>query len=287
MTARILAFALAVPVVLLPLRAQVWLGTLVGLLLRVALRRRRGVVEANLSIAFPELDEAGHLDLLRRHFRHLGCTMVDMLQQPCFRWRALMWRKIKPVNWDVLRRAREGGRPVTILASHFGSWEACSAVATEPGFELLAVYKPAKGLLDELIIELRSGFPLTLVPKAEATRKLLRGMKRGCGLGLVSDQGGLDEYDFFGRPARFPTGAAWYWAKHDVTPVGVMGVRKQDGTYDCHCFLLDLPPRDEVPPKERKRVFVETYIAALEDWVRRHPEQYYWVHDIWRTFKDD
>lgn len=287
MTARILAFALAIPVVLLPLRAQVWLGTLVGLLLRVALRRRREVVIANLEIAFPEFDAAGREDLLRRHFRHLGCSVVDMLQQPCFRWRPLMWRKIRPVDWDVLRRAREGGRPVTILASHFGSWEACGSLATEPGFELLGVYKPAKGLLNAMLMEIRLGFPLVLIPKAIAKRELIRGMRRGAGLGLVSDQGGLTEYDFFGRPARFPSGAAWYWAKHDVTPVGVMGVRHEDGTYSCHCFLLDLPPRDQVPEADRKRVFVETYIAALEDWIRRYPEQYYWVHDIWRTYKHD
>lgn len=287
MTARILAFALAIPLVLLPRRVHVWLGSLMGLLLRLALRRRRRVVDANLAIAFPELDDEGRRDLARRSFRHLGCVVVDMLQQPCFRWRPLMWRKIKPRDWDVLRAAREGGRPVTILASHFGSWEACAALGTEPDFEILAIYKPAKGILDELLYEFRSGFPVTLVPKSKAQRELLKGMHRGAGLGLVADQGGLDEYPFFGHPARFPSGAAWYWRKHDVQPVMVMGVRREDGTYDCFCSLLDLPPRDDVPEEDRKRVFVEAYIQALEDWIRRYPEQYYWVHDIWRTFKHD
>ena len=287
MTARILAVALALPVALLPLRAQVWLGAFVGLLLRIALRRRHRVVEANLQVAFPELDAAGRRDLLRRHFRHLGCLVVDMIQQPLFRWRFLMWRKIHPVDWDILRRAREGGKPVTILASHFGSWEACSAIATEPDFELLAVYKPAKGLFDELLQEIRRGFPVVLIPKAEAARELTRGMRRGAGLGLVSDQGGLTEYEFLGRPARFPSGAARYWAKHGVTPVGVMGVRHEDGTYACHCFSLDLPPRESIPAEDRQRVFLEAYIAVLEDWIRAYPEQYYWVHDVWRIFKDD
>lgn len=288
MLAKLLAHAIAWPLALLPLALQSALGALVGTLLRLALPRRREVVRANLAVAFPERDVAGREELLRAHFRHLGHLVVDTLQQPALAFPPLRRRKIRPVGWEHLERAVARGPSAILLCAHLGSWEAGAAVATLPGVRLLSVYKKARGFAEDFVRELRGAFPQVLVPKHEAKRPLIRGAKEGAVLGLIADQGGHERFPFFGRETFFPDGPGHFVARHGSVPVPCFSIRAPGGYYECHCLPPPEFPAEVLADREAcRRAVTGWYIALLEDWVRRYPAQYYWVHDMWRIFKDD
>ncbi len=284
--ARFLALSVAVPLALLPFRIQEFLARLAAAVLRLSLPRRIAIARRNLAIAFPELEPSERERLLDRHFRHLGRLVVDTLQQPAFRFRSLLWQKVHPVGWGHLEDALRKGPSAILLCAHLGSWEIGAAVATLPGVRLLSVYKPSRrGFADAFVAALREGLPQVLLPKQDALRPLVQGARSGALLGLIADQGGLEEYTFFGRPARFPEGPGHFAARFGSLPVPCFSIRRDDGSYDCHCLPpLSLP---EGRGREAKRRVMTEYVALLETWIRRHPEQYYWVHDIWRSFKDD
>lgn len=289
MLARFAVWAVALPLALLPLKLQDWLGAALGAAMLRALRRRREVARTNLALAFPQLDDDALDARVAAHFRHLGCLIVDTLQLPTMALGPLRDRKVTVTGLDHLQAALAEGQSAILLCAHLGNWEVGARVACEPGVELLSVYKaPRSGAQDALLLALRAGFPQHLIEKHGAMRELVKGTRRGALLGLIADQGGLEEYDFLGRPARFPEGPGHFAARYGCPAVPCFAVRLPDGRYRVEC----LPPLDAVPrsqgkdPEARRRV-MRDYIALLEEWIHRHPDQYYWVHDIWRTFKDD
>jgi KDO2-lipid IV(A) lauroyltransferase len=249
--------------------------------------RRQEVVRVNLKLAFPEKTDSQREKILRGHFEHLGRVALDMLLQPYFRFAWILNLRLQRIGWEHLEAAQKGGQSTLLLCSHMGSWEMCAAVSLLPEVELLSVYKKSQGFGDAFLLALRQGFPQTLLSKRQSKRELLRGARRGALLGLIADQGGLTKYDFFGHPAYFPDGPGHFWGKFGTPPVFCLAIRQPGGVYHCHCLPLELPERDSLPPEERRPVFVRAYIQELERWIRKYPEQYYWVHDVWRSFKDD
>lgn len=288
MMAKLVAHAVAWPLALLPLSIQNLLGAVLGTAMRLALAHRRRIVRANLEIAFPEKDPAERERILRAHFRHLGHIALDMLQQPAFRFRPLLWRKVKPVGWEHLQAALARGPSAVLLCAHLGSWDLGAAVATMDGVRLISVYKKARGFADDLLLEIRRGLPQELVSKHEAQRPLIKGARSGALLGLIADQGGHDRYPFFGRETVFPEGPGHFVAKYGSIPVPCWSIRQPDGSYQTHCLEpLELDEATRADPRAVKEAVIRWYIGLLEDWVRRYPEQYYWVHDMWRLYKDD
>lgn len=285
--ATLLAHLLGLPVLLAPRFLREAAGSLLGRLVRTLLHRRRRVVAANLEVAFPEKTPVEREAIERAHFEHLGKVLLDMLLQPWFRFPSVLEAELRREGWEHLEQALAGGRSALLLCSHMGSWEICASVSTLGSVRLLSVYKRAKGFGDALLLALRRGFPQILLSKQESKRALIRGARDGSLLGLIADQGGHTRYPFFGRPTFFPDGPGHFWSKRGLTPIFCLAIRQPGGGYRCVCKPLDLPPREEIPPEERAATLVRAYIAELEGWIREYPEQYYWVHDMWRIFKDD
>jgi len=101
----------------LPMPIMRLLGTLLGLLAYVVVRKRRNVGLINLRLCFPEKSEAERRQILRKHFCELFIISLDyglMFGASEFRMRRL----IKYRNLDNLKQYYEK-RPVVMLAPHF------------------------------------------------------------------------------------------------------------------------------------------------------------------------
>ncbi len=287
MIIRLFAYCVALPIILLPRPLHSLAGRLVGAFAYYALPKRRKIVEANLKIAFPKLSDSERADLLSANYHHMGRFALDVLQNPFYRIQWILKRRIRLIGREHIEKATENGKKAVLLGSHIGSWEATGILSLLENHQIVGVYKPMKGLIGKYVQELRSVWSIRLVPKRVAKVELAKALEDGDIPGLICDQGGHTKYDFLGHPAVFPGGPGYFWGEMGATPVVIMAVRAPDGNYDCHCLPMNLPPRDSVPPEERKGVLTREYIRMLEEWILKYPDQYFWVHDIWRTFKND
>ena len=126
---------------------------------------------------------------------------------------------------------------------------------------------------------------MRVVPDAEAVRRTPRTLTKENGVvAFVSDQGALGlastYVPFFGRPAKTPRGPAVFALRLRVPTLFAVAVRRPDGR-----FALTFEPLPLVDTGDRERdveAMVAIYTRRLEDWVRRHPEQYFWQHRRWR-----
>jgi KDO2-lipid IV(A) lauroyltransferase len=92
--------------------------------------------------------------------------------------------------------------------------------------------------------------------------------------------GGVATLPFLGRPARHDLGPALLAARARAPIVVLLGRRREDGLH-----VLELA--DAIPPEELRgrgaAVRATARIAAaVEGFVRAHPEQWLWLHRRWK-----
>jgi KDO2-lipid IV(A) lauroyltransferase len=242
---------------------------------------------AHLAIAFPDLSEAARGDLLAATASHLGRVLGEVA-----------WlRHASPGAVDALcaihgtehveNALAEGGGAV-LTTAHVGNWELMNARLATAGLPMSivvrSVYDPR---LDRLITDIRSRFGSEVIPRGQrAGRSLLRALGRNRVIGLLIDQDIRDLagafVPFFGRPAWTPTGAATFAVRAGRPIVPAFTYRRPDGH---HVVEIQPPLADPKAGSEQERVHALTAAAtaAIEAQIRRHPEQWVWMHRRWRT----
>jgi KDO2-lipid IV(A) lauroyltransferase len=247
-------------------------GRLAGLAARRALE--------HLVLAFPELPASEHERLARACFRHLGTNAGEVLwlmSRDC----AAVARHVDVEGLDRVRALREQGQGIMFVTGHCGNWELLAAAANCSGLRItVAVRGLDEPPLQGLITGLRTRFGTRMVERGEprAARELLRGLRDGA-LGMLIDQDTRVEgvwVPFFGRPAHTPVGAARLALRRNTVVVPAFIERREDGS---HRAWFDAPLA--IPKDEMEATAVMT--RAIEEQVRRRPEQWVWMHRRWRT----
>jgi KDO2-lipid IV(A) lauroyltransferase len=105
-------------------------------------------------------------------------------------------------------------------------------------------------------------------------------------VGLLIDQDIRDIpavfVDFFGHPARTPSGAAVLALRLGCPVVPTFSHRRADGSHIVE-VSPPLPSPTEGPTEERIAQLTAAATAAIEHEIRCHPEQWVWMHRRWRS----
>ena len=134
--------------------------------------------------------------------------------------------------------------------------------------------------LNELLVAFRRRFGTETLERGApgAARRLLRVLRAGGALGMLIDQDTRVEgvwVPFFGRPAFTPVGAAKIALRQGAAVVPAFIERLADGTH-----LARIHPPLDLPADEVEATALMT--QAIEEQIRRVPEQWVWMHRRWR-----
>ena len=246
--------------------------------------RRHG--ERNLEIAFPELAMRERRLLLRRAFGNLG-RLLGVFSQFSNDSQRLQ-ELIVCEGLDHLRQARAAGRGVILFTGHVGAWELSSFALSLFGHPLsFLVRRIDNPKIEAMIDSARTHLGNRTIDKRYAAREMLEILRAGEMLGILVDLNTLDRegifVDFFGRPASttfmvaklaLRTGAA-------VLPVFAPWDKER------RCFLLKVDPPLLIERTGNEEADVQRltqqYTRIVEDYVRRYPDQWLWIHRRWKT----
>jgi KDO2-lipid IV(A) lauroyltransferase len=261
------------------------LGNLLGELGFRLDRRHRDIALNNLAFAMgTELDAQQRWDMAKSVYRNLGQILFEVawsLNAPP----AELERRIRIDGLEHLRAASEKGRGVLVVTGHLGNWELLPIVADRAHIPLHVVYRPLDFTPLNLFFEnLRARFGARLIPTSHAMIRIVRALKQGGVVAILMDQS-VDWYDgvwvdFFGRRTCTSKGMALIALKSRSPVVPVFLYREAE--HFRAVFGPEIPlasSGDKIKDVEANTL---NYSKAIEHGIRRHPEQWFWVHRRWK-----
>jgi len=262
----------------LPLRVGQRIGAALGALAYLfAIRDRRKAIE-NMGVAFPEWSAARRSTVARGMFRHLGASLFEIM------WLPNIGDRNPWTTFEGLDRLLEmvSGRSIVVFTGHCGNWEWLAySVGKKAPVTVLQRERPEAGV-NALITEIRSRAGIhTIDSGSTATgRELIRAMRQPGFIAFLIDQSIRAEsakVQFFGRPALTPIGPATLAIRTGAAAVAIFVERTRDGTHRIHVSDVVETKRDDDPIALTARM-----TRAIEEQIRRVPEQWVWMHDRWR-----
>lgn len=271
----------------LPLRLLRASGSALGSIAFRLAQRDVARARAHVALAFPEMTELTREALLRDTARHFGTMVGEVVWLRRATPEAV--RELVSIDGvEHLEAPQAEGLGTVVVTGHVGNWELLNARLCAGGIPMtIAVREVYDPRLDAIATALRSRFGGEVVPRgATAGRRLATAIRRGRVAGLLIDQDIRDIpgvfVPFFGRDAWTPSGAAMLALRSETPTVPAFIHRLPDGK---HVVTVGPPFPDppEGPIEDRIRELTAASTAAIERAIRRHPEQWVWMHRRWRT----
>ncbi len=249
--------------------------------------RLRHVGQRNLELAMPELSVAERERILRGVYRHLGWQLVEFCRMTRYTaHNTLNW--IRTEGLGNYRAAAARGKGVLVLTGHLGAWELSSFYHSLMGHPMgMVIRRLDNRPLDAYVNGIRCMHGNQVLHKDDFARGLLTAMRAGHTVGILMDtnmtppQGAFVK--FFGMDACTATGLAHVARKTGAAVVpGFMLWEPSEQRYVLHFGPeLAIPHTTDVAAD----ILAGTQIcaAATEDWIRRYPDQWLWIHRRWKT----
>jgi len=249
--------------------------------------RHRRIAERNLDLAFgDELSQEAKKAICLKTFIHLSCVFLEL---------PLMFR----LNNDNLDRyitfsgtehvfsilkKRKG---ILVMASHFGNWELMALAISIRFRPYYVVMRPLDNpTLNKWVVRMRTRGGNEPLAKADSARRIIRLLRKGEAVALLIDQN-VDWYEgvfvpFFKEVACTSKALATLALRTDSLVLSAYNYREPDGRY--HTVFQPevdiIRSGDSAADVERNTA---RFNGIIEGYVRKHPEQWFWLHQRWKT----
>jgi Kdo2-lipid IVA lauroyltransferase/acyltransferase len=249
--------------------------------------RLRQVGMRNLALAFPEKSEAERARILRGEFASLGRQLAEVCHFPKYTLENLS-EVLVFEDFGNFERAQTRGKGVLLFAGHFGGWELSSFAISMRGHWMHVIMRGMDNeYLGRLIEHYRTMHGNKAVDKDDFVRGLLSAMKAGEVVGMLMDTNMTPPQgifvDFFGIPACTASGLARIALKTDAAVVPTFTIWDAKlGKYRLRFDpAVELVRTDDLEADIKANT--QKFNLIIEDYVRKYPEQWLWVHRRWKT----
>lgn len=283
-------------VALLPDRAIQPAGRLIGTLLAGLLRKRRNVAVENIRMTLPAMTRHPHWrhpqqsaeDISRTMFHHLGMSLVETCRLYHGKGNEIIAR-VEVRGREHVEAARARGKGVVILTGHCGNWE-LAALALARSFATpmsVVARRQDSPYLNRMVERMRMRYNNRVIYKEKALKNMLAVIRKNGMIGLLVDQAVLPEegalIDFLGRKA-WASKAPVILARKSGTAIIPAFIRREA---DRH--IIDIHPAlsfSDTNATTEVAADVQKYSRAIENFIVRHPVDWYWVHRRWKRAGD-
>jgi len=272
-----------------PANFNCWIAKTVGHFLFKRYHRGRNRAIANLKASYPEKSDAWILKTARSSFGHLLMMVFDIFKTPQLITEQTI-NKYFEIDTDEVKdildhiHAQKG---IILITGHYGNFEALGYALAAAGLKNNSVGRPIDNpYIDRYLMSIRQNVGQTVISKHGATDEMIDTLAQGKILGLVADQNGKRKdvfVDFFGRSAATYKSIGLLAMNHDV-PIVVGYCRRLHKKYKFKIGITRfITPDMWAKQDDPLRWITQAYTTAIEEFVREAPEQYWWLHQRWKT----
>ncbi len=272
----------------LPIKFNLFLGQMIGLLFFLVARQRKKIIFAELKLSLNE-KEGNLCSIIRRSFENYYMSQIEIM----------FYQRFSPTNiFQItslegkgnLDQALKRGKGVILVFGHFGSNQmimpaigyrgyqmsqlSASATIWEETFQKGSPYLTKR--ISQLRQQLETSLPVSHIDAFGSLRPAFRCLMGNGILGIAIDGGGglrKVKVKFLGRDAWFPPGTMELALKSQATVLPSFILRKKDRTH--HLIIEEsLPLENSLDQEENIRENTQRFVRRLEDYVRKYPSHY-------------
>lgn len=268
---------------------KVWLA-FCGMLGRIAYAfatKTRELSIAHLGLAYSKEKSLREIvELSKEMFTMLGRNAGDILRARAVRTLADLDRFIVVHDYENFEYANAKGKGVIFLTCHLGAFDLQITVMSLRGLKPNIIGTPLKDdRLNELLFDYRNAYGAVAIERGKETLRLIKALKRGGAVAILIDQDTRVKsrfVDFFGMQAATPVGAAILAMKTGAAVVPTYIHLGEDNLQ--HMYIL--PEISLVLSGDDEQDMItntQNYTRFIEEQVRKHPSQWVWMHQRWKT----
>ncbi|MCK5379526.1 MAG: lysophospholipid acyltransferase family protein [Acidobacteria bacterium] len=248
----------------------------------------RGVAHRNLQMAYRgELSRTQRRRIVRRCIDIQAIGAVELLRAVEYtRERSL--KDVHPTGMEHIDRALEQGKGCIVVASHVGSIDLMGYSQAILGYPMHVVvkdihWKPAQ----DFIGALRERTGVTLISPRKSSDVIRQTLADNKIVALIADQH-MNRYrglvcEFFGMLASTtPAPARFHFDTGAPVVTAVMYRRRNTSHFDMTVEPFEMErPHGDLDSDIRHNT--ERLNAIIEDWIRKDPGQWLWLHKRWKV----
>lgn len=252
---------------------------------------RKKIINGNLEIAFPEWDEKRKRQVGRDSVYNLAYNFGEFFFIPNMDQKWLS-ENVVFEGWENVEKARAQGKGMFFLSLHLGNADLATNSIVMKGQDLYLISKRFKTQwFDNLWFSIRGSQGVNFIDAHGSSNafEILKALKKNGALVFVLDQYMGKPFGiattFFGKRTGTAYGLALFVQK---TKAPVLPVYTYEGK-DKKLHIVVEPEMDtarHVTEDKDETILnlTQSFNDKIEEIVRKHPEQWMWVHRRWKEF---
>ena len=243
-------------------------------------------MNASLSVAFPDQDEAWYRERRQRTWAHLGASVAESIKSEAVQ-RQLDTRvelTVEPEHGDSLQDP--SGQ--LILTGHLGAWEVAIQLAPRLGRPVMGVHRPLANRMIEADLQRsrqKAGIEMVSIEDPNLMRRALKHLRAGGCVALFVDQRWRDgePLELFGQPALCTLSPGMLALAGKARVSLLYAQRLADGRR--HRISLEPLAHDAGEDdgwQDRGKAIMDAFNRRLETLVRANPDDWYWLQERWK-----
>ena len=235
-----------------------------------------------------QVSEAEATRIAKASAVRFGPMLFEVLRFPLIKKKPQEYVRIEGL--EKLRQGMAEGKGAIIAAAHSGNWELMGGAFAMAGIPLVGVAMKQKSSgADRFINEYRTMIGMHITYKTDV-REMFAMLKKGWAIGLIMDQDTNRHdgiiLDFFNQPTNCTPGAA-SMARFQNVPIFTSFMHREENGR--HTLIVEGPFHVEKTKDKREdiRQMSQLLTKAIEDHVRKYPEEWFWLHDRWKSVREE
>jgi len=262
----------------LPLSVSQFFGKLTGRLMSMTNNKQRFIASANISAAYPKLNENQRKSMVNKVLKHNAQSIFEL---------GAMWfwpeKKINSIirhvhGKEYLQAAFDQGQGVIVLAPHIGNWELMGCYLSMH-YPSTFMYQPPKlAPIEQPMRQSRMRFGAALAPTDLCgVKQVMKALKSNQLTAILPDQDAGENgvhAPFMGHPVRTMTLISRLLQKTKAACVLAVALRDSKGSFELHFMPADREGLENVDQLQAALSLNQ----AVEQCVALAPEQYLWTY---------
>lgn len=270
---------------ILPLRAALALGWLIGKLFFHVMRFRRDKAESRLKQVFGDRFTAKERQRIAwLSFRNICFNAVEAA-----RFSKLTPEKLKrmPLYTGIvaMQEIYQKNGAFIFSTAHMGNWDLGGIACKLAGIPVFSIARRQKNpLTDDLLNQMRNATGMDVVLNDSAVlRNVVRRLKAGEVLAILPDVRSSTEalsIDFLGGKANLGAGVALF-AQMANCPIYPVALIRRGWTHHEYKVFDPIAPDPSADKKEDWQRMMQKLVSIFDSEIRANPEQYFWFNKRW------